>query len=114
MDEFIKTENEEQNAEFYLATITSWTNAGGVKFQIDGQEATQKGYKQMLMCRPLQVGSRVVVMKYSGSYIVLGEISLPHSWMRIGNLNSGASLSDVISKVNDLLSWLRTEGILWT
>lgn len=114
MDELIISDSEMQGAEFYLATITGWNNTSGVKFQIDGQEETQKGYKQMLMCRPLKVGSRVVVMKYSGSYVVLGEISMPNSWKKIPSLASGATLTDVIAKVNELLAWLRTEGILWT
>lgn len=101
------------NTEFFLATVTGWSNASGVTIQIDGQSAMTKAYKMMLMCRPFHIGTRVVVMKHSGTYIVLGEISNPNSWQKLPDLSSGASLSDVISKVNAILSWLRTQGILW-
>lgn len=100
--------------EFYLASVTGWTNANGVTIQIDGHSAAMtKAYKMMLMCRPLHIGARVVVMKHSGTYIVLGEISNPNSWQKLPDLASGASLSDVITKVNAILAWLRTQGILW-
>lgn len=101
--------------EFYLATVTAWSNAAGVEIQLDGDSAPMtKRYKMMLMCRPLAVGMRVVVMKQSGTYIVLGEINLPNSWKRIDDLANSATLADVIAKINDLLAWLRTQGLLRT
>lgn len=100
-------------AEFYLATVTGWSNAAGVGIQIDGQEACQKRYKMMLMCRPLQVGARVAVMKQSGTYIVLGEVANPNSYKKIDTLASGASTSDIISKVNEIITWMRTQGMVW-
>lgn len=120
MDEFIalpeeKAGNTAPEVEFYLATVSAWSNTDGVSITIDGQtEATAKHYKMMLMCRPLHIGSRVVVMKISGSYIVLGEIANPNGWRSLNDLASTASTSDIISKVNDILAWLRTQGILWT
>ena len=101
--------------EFYLATVTAWSNATGVEIQLDGDSAPMtKRYKMMLMCRPLHSGARVVVMKQSGTYIVLGEISLPNSQHKIADLASSATLADVISKVNAILAWMRTQGMLWT
>ena len=101
--------------EFYLGTVTAWNNDTGVEIKLDGQSAAMtKRFKMMYMCRPLRVGSRVVVMKQSGTYIVLGEIGNPNSWKSIADLPSNASTTDIINKINDLLSWLRTQGILWT
>lgn len=112
-EEIIKTE--ENKTEFFLGKVTAWSNATGVEVQLDGQDSPMtKRYKMMLMCRPLHTGTRVVVMKISGSYIVLGEISNPNSWQSLPDLASGASLSDVIAKVNSILSWMRTQGMLWT
>lgn len=102
------------SSEFYLATVTGWSNDNGVRIQIDGQEAGQKSYKMMLMARPLHVGARVVAMKQAGTYVVLGEVSNPNSWKRMTDLESDASTSTIVSKVNELLAWLRTQGILWT
>lgn len=120
MNEFLT--NGEENAgaqapetEFYLGTVGSWSNSTGVEITLDGADAPMtKRYKMMLMCRPLRRGARVVVMKQSGTYIVLGEISLPNSWKSMTDLASSASTTDIINKINELLAWLRTQGILWT
>jgi len=53
-------------------------------------------------------------MKQSGTYIVLGEIGNPNSWKNITNLADSASTADIIAKVNEILAWMRTQGILWT
>ena len=112
-EEVLKEDKPE--TEFYLATVINWSNDAGVQIQLDGQDAPMtKRYKMMLMCRPLNVGARVVVMKQSGTYIVLGEISKPNSWQRIADLASTAELSDVISTVNLMLSWMRRQGMLRT
>lgn len=101
--------------EFYLGTVTAWNNDTGVQIQLDGQDAPMtKRFKMMYMCRPLKVNARVVIMKQAGTYIVLGEIGLPNSWKSIPNLASSASTTDIINKINELLAWLRTQGILWT
>lgn len=120
MNEFLTTTEETAGAqapetEFYLGTATGWSNADGVQIKLDGQDqAMTKKFKMMYMCRPLKTNARVVVMKQSGTYIVLGEIGKPNSWKSIPDLSSSASTTDIINKINDLLSWLRTQGILWT
>lgn len=114
MDEITKDKGEK--TEFFLATVTTWDNTKGVKFTLDGQsEPTQKWYKMMLMCRPLKTGSRVVVMKQSGTYIVLGEISLPNSWKSIADVTaSDYTIPALAAKINEMLAWMRTQGMLWT
>ena len=72
-----------------------------------------KRYKMMLMCRPLKLNSRVVVMKHSGTYIVLGEISNPNSYKEISTLDSGATLATTVSKVNEIINWMKTQGMAW-
>lgn len=101
--------------EFYLGTVRGWSNSAGVQIQLDGQnQAMEKRFKMMYMCRPLPVGARVVVMKQSGTYIVLGEIGLPNSYKRINDLTSTATTADIIAKVNEVIAWMRTQGIFWT
>ena len=112
MDEEI-IQNEKSEAEFFLGKVTAWSNSTGVEVQLDGQDSPMtKRYKMMLMCRPLNVGARVVVMKHSGTYIVLGEIANPNSWKSIPNLDTSATLADVITTVNTILAWMRTQGML--
>lgn len=101
--------------EFFLGTVKAWSNDTGVQIQLDGQDAPMtKRYKMMLMCRPLSVGARVGVIKHSGTYIVLGEISNPNSWKRIPSLETTATLEDVITTVNTILAWMRTQGMLYS
>lgn len=107
-------QNEKSEAEFFLGTVKAWSNATGVQVQLDGQDSPMtKRYKMMLMCRPLRVGSRVVVMKHSGTYIVLGEISNPNSYKEIATLETGATLTTVVSKVNEIINWMKTQGMSW-
>ena len=62
-------------AEFYLATVSS-VNSSGTKLIFDGQTAaSQKRYKILGTGLPPAVGDRVVVMKHSGTYVVLGKIT---------------------------------------
>ena len=57
---------------FFLATVSS-VASDGVHFVLDGQTAaTQKGYKRLQTGEALAAGARIVVMKQSGTYIVLG------------------------------------------
>ena len=105
---------EKSNAEFFLGTVKAWSNAAGVQVQLDGQDSPMtKRFKMMLMCRPLHVGTRVVVMKHSGTYIVLGEISNPNSYKEISTLASGATLATTVSKVNEIINWMKTQGMSW-
>lgn len=68
-------------AEFYLGTVVAWSNSTGVQIRLDGQDsAMTKRYKMLMMSQPPpKVGARVVVMKQSGTYIVMGEIGNPNA-----------------------------------
>lgn len=83
MDEFITEARAGQsinNAEFYLATVTAWDNSTGVQIQLDGESAAMtKPYKMVLACMPPAVNDRVVVMKLSGTYVILGKIGKPNA-----------------------------------
>ena len=98
--------------EIYLGTVYSWTNNGGVRVTLDGQtEPMQKGYKQLLVSRPLQIGARVALIKTSGTYFVLGEVANPVGTYGLEHLAYTAALSDVIMKVNLILSGLESQGV---
>lgn len=113
MDEDIIRE-EKSEAEFFIGTVKAWSNATGVQIQLDGQDSPMtKRFKMMLMCRPLKLGARVVVMKHSGTYIVLGEISNPNSYKEIATLANGATLETTVSKVNEIINWMKTQGMTW-
>lgn len=113
MDEEI-IRDEKSGAEFFIGTVKAWSNAAGVQIQLDGQDSPMtKRFKMMLMCRPLKLGARVVVMKHSGTYIVLGEISNPNSYKEIATLASGATLETTVSKVNEIINWMKTQGMTW-
>lgn len=113
MDEEIIQEDK-NTAEFFIGTVKNWSNLTGVQIQLDGQDSPMtKRYKQMLMCRPLKVGARVVVMKHSGTYIVLGEISKPLPYYHPADLSDSATLAQVIARCNLLLAILRQVGIVW-
>ena len=82
MDEVLRQQADSGGqAEFYLGTVVAWSNAAGVRIRLDGQDsAMTKHYKMILMSQPPpKVGARVVVMKQSGTYIVLGEIGNPNA-----------------------------------
>lgn len=114
MDEEIMQYGEKSDTEFFIGTVKNWSNSTGVQIQLDGQDSPMtKRYKQMLMCRPLKVGARVVVMKHSGTYIVLGEISKPLPYYHPADLSSSATLAQVIERCNLILAILRQVGIIW-
>ena len=52
-------------------------------------------------------------MKHSGTFIVLGEISLPNSHRNIATLTTGADLATTVSKVNEIINWMVTQGMVW-
>lgn len=59
------------SAEFYLATVTAVTSSG-INIQLDGEsQAMEKPYKRIYTVR---TGNRVLVLKMSGTYIVLGPL----------------------------------------
>ena len=64
-----------QAAEFLIGTVSD-VSSDGVKILFDGQtEATEKRYKQINTGVQLAEDDRIVVMKISGSYVVMGKIS---------------------------------------
>ena len=82
MDEFFVNEVIEDNAgdhgaEFFLGTVSAVTNTG-IRVKLDGQnEAMTKGFKMLKTGSTPDVGARVLVLKQSGTYIVLGAIVYP-------------------------------------
>ena len=61
--------------EIYLGTVSS-ANSSGVKITLDGQsEAMTKRYKCLKTGRALSTNARVMIVKISGTYVVLGEIA---------------------------------------
>ena len=65
--------------EVYIGTVASSSSAG-FTITLDGQSAaTQKQYRMILTGRTPAVGARVMCIKISGTYVVLGEIGNPSS-----------------------------------
>ena len=100
--------------EFLLATVSSGTKDVGLKLIIDGQDSvTTKSFKLLLTGRePPRSGDRVLVLKISGTYIVLGKVGYPSSWWHTSNLSTSATQADIISKVNAILNCMFDTGIL--
>lgn len=81
-------------ATFFLATIDSVSTTEGVTIIPDGQsEAVPKKYKCLTGAGLLAEGDRVVVMKHSGTCVVLGKIGIP-----------GSSGDDKVSKAGDTMT----------
>lgn len=72
------------SAEFFLGTVTAVSSADGIKIKLDGEDESMAKYYKMLVNGAdwPTVGSRVVIMKHSGTYVVMGKIGTP-------NQNSG-------------------------
>lgn len=65
------------SAEFICATVTEVT-AEGIRILIDGEpEPTAKAFKQLNPEHTFSVGDRVVAMKQSGTYVILGTLGYP-------------------------------------
>lgn len=67
------------SAEFLLGTVTAVSQTNGIRIQLDGQDAAMSKYYKMLASggNVPETGARVVVMKHSGTYIVMGKIGIP-------------------------------------
>lgn len=66
-----------QNAEFFLATVSSGDATNGYKLQFAGESSARNKSYQMMKNGSVSTyasGTRVVVMKMSGTYIVLGRL----------------------------------------
>ena len=77
MDDFFLASEQklpETVPEVYLGTVESVSSAG-VEITLDDQtEPMQKRYRQLLTGHTISPGARVMAVKISGSYVVLGEI----------------------------------------
>ena len=61
-----------------LATVSAVDTSHGLALLFDGQTTpSQKSYKMLLNGSTPAVGDRVMAVKHSGTYIVLGVIGLP-------------------------------------
>lgn len=94
-------------ADFLLAVVSTVVDEETVTLVLDGMSAaTQKAYRVLSSAWPLDTGSRVIVMKLSGTYVVLGKIGpddgggggggyvLPiASGTRLGGIKVGNNLS---------------------
>lgn len=61
--------------EFLLATVTSYAAGSGVQIRFDGEtQAMTKKVKYLRTGETLTSGARVLVLKMSGTYIVLGQL----------------------------------------
>lgn len=91
------------SSELSLATVISSNSTNGTAYiQFDGMTGSSgKAYKALSSAFPLEVGSRVVVMKQSGTYVVLGKIS-GASIFPISMGGSGQSQVDSTSVISDI------------
>lgn len=81
-------------ASFFLATVASVSSTDGVTIIPDGQTtAIPKKYKCLTGAGMLTAGDRVVVMKHSGTCVVLGKIGIP-----------GSDGDDKVSKSGDTMT----------
>ena len=91
MDEFDlvtapESMTEAPKTEFYIATVTEEDYQKGYKLQFAGETtASDKYYKYLYSpdSPPKMVGQRVVVMKQSGTYVIIGRISVPGGYSLI-------------------------------
>lgn len=96
------------NAEFFLGTVTAVSSADGVQIRLDGQDESMSKYYKMLITGANwpSVGDRVVIMKHSGTYVVMGKIGTPSQ--NAGKVNRGGdtmtgalTIADASSVVKD-------------
>lgn len=81
-------------ATFFLATLASVSTSEGVTIIPDGQTTSiPKKYKCLTGAGMLTAGDRVVVMKHSGTCVVLGKIGIP-----------GSDGDDKVSKSGDTMT----------
>lgn len=78
MDEFIEPKAKIET-EFFLATVAEVDDEDGISIIPEGQSAaTAKKYKMLVTGADVPAaGDRVVVMKQSGTYVILGKIGVP-------------------------------------
>lgn len=93
--ERLKAKN--RGGEIFLATVAT-VSSGGVTLLFDGQEtASTKKYKILLNGTPLEAGDRVAVVKYSGTYLVLGVIGLADPYADAYVKKSGDTMTGALT-----------------
>lgn len=93
--ERLKAKN--RGGEIFLATVAT-VSSGGVTLLFDGQEtASTKKYKILLNGAPLEAGDRVAVVKYSGTYLVLGAIGLTDPYADAYVKKSGDTMTGALT-----------------
>lgn len=105
MDEniFLTDQATRPSSDLMLATIVSASSsAGTVQIQLDGTNGSSgKAYKALRSAWPLTAGDRVVLMKQSGTYVILGKIgnaaALPISLG--GSGQTGSSKTTTIAQI---------------
>lgn len=118
MDEFILTEETgagpgNHDVELYLATVNDITAEGATLIFDGATEATTKRFKSLRTGRgSAWAGQRVVVMKQSGTYIILGMLTGRDGYVNINKLQSNAALTTVVSRLNDLITELANKQII--
>lgn len=118
MDEFILTEETgagpgNHDVELYLATVYDIAAEGATLIFDGSTEATTKRFKSLRTGRgSAWAGQRVVVMKQSGTYIILGMLTGRDGYVNINKLQSNAALTTVVSRLNDLITELANKQII--
>ena len=84
-------DDERGKAEFYLATVNNWyPDTQEAKITLDGDDTNMtKRYKTA--CGAVPVNSRVVAMKMSGTYVILGVISETTYKRNVADIATAAS-----------------------
>lgn len=86
-----------RGGEIFLATVAT-VSSGGVTLLFDGQEtASTKKYKILLNGATLEAGDRVAVVKYSGTYLVLGAIGLTDPYADAYVKKSGDTMTGALT-----------------
>ena len=80
------------DTEFYLATVAG-VGASGVRLLFAGESSATSKYYKCLGSANVSTGDRVVVMKQSGTYIVLGTIG-----------GSGSEAVEITTNASDIFS----------
>lgn len=111
------------NAEIKLATVVERAYSKGYRIKIDGEsESSEKYYRRLVTgASPMFAPSdRVLVLKYSGTYLLLGKVAPPGTasytnyYFSIENyeLATTATLAAVINRVNFLSRALVGMGVI--
>ena len=81
--------NKAPETDFYIATVTG-VSSSGARLLFAGESSATSKYYKCLASANVSTGDRVVVMKQSGTYVVLGTI---------GGSGSNMIYTDVVSQI---------------